>query len=101
MTTIQTKAVIDRKALRVHLTEWLKDPKGYSVSIETVATLTNKTVRNLQRDIKRLQVKQEQEVKLCETLTGSDFVTLLASYNTALSVVVVNTLAELYAEQKD
>jgi len=101
MTTTRKPATVDRESLREHLSAWLNDPQGYRVSLEDLAVITGKVKRNVKRDTKRLMALKNQPDWDGEFIHGSDFVTLLASYQCAVSFIVVDTLAELYAEQKD
>jgi len=101
MTTIRKPAAVDRESLREHLSAWLSNPQGYTVSLEDLAVITGKVKRNVKRDVKRLMGLKGQSKWDGEFIHGSDFVTLLASYQSAVSFIAVDTLAELYAEQKE
>lgn len=101
MTTTRKPTTVDRESLREHLSAWLNDPQGYTVSLEDLAVITGKVKRNVKRDVKRLMTLKNQPIWDGEFIHGSDFVTLLASYQSAVSFIVVDTLAELYAEQQE
>lgn len=101
MTTSKKTSGVNLIALRDHLTEWLKDPANYQVSIEDIAMMTGKHKRHVKRDVKAMRARRAQPEGTAEVLTGNDLLMLLACYNTAISFDVVETLADLYSSQKD
>lgn len=102
MTTPNKKSSgVNLLALREHLTAWLADPTDYQVSVEDIAMMTGKHKRHVKRDVKAMRARRGQPEGTAEVLTGNDFLMLLAGYNTAISFDVVETLGDLYANQKD
>lgn len=101
MTTKRKAAEVNTLGLKRHLTEWLRDPASFVITVEAIADLTGKEKRNVKRDIKRMREVRRQPVGPCEVLNGSDFLTLLAGYTSHVSFVVVELLAELYADTKE
>lgn len=101
MTTKKKAAEVDIVGLKRHLTEWLRDPASFSITIEDIAHLTGKAKRNVKRDLKRMREVRRQPVGTCEILNGSDFLTLLTGYQSNVSSIVTELLADLYADARE
>ena len=63
--------------------------------------MTGKHKRHVKRDVKSMRERRDQPEGILEILTGNELLMLLAGYNNAISFDVVETLADLYANQRD